>query len=703
VPPLGGGMEIFMKNKGTVLMVVGFFGVFVCGVYFLDSNNIGVKVMELVVVLGITVISLNAILMASKQSKNTSLEFLAKMIKEGKLEEASKNQELIKNEQAQYLLDEFSDIVKKTKEFGQHIADVSTTTGDTAREIIQISELIHNVNDAVSKGAGEQAEDTDTCLKMTANLSDSFDDVMALLQDFEEEIRVLMETRRVGLECISEAVEKSNETKNEFGYVVSKVETLQKNAKNVTTITNTITKIANQTNLLSLNASIEAARAGELGRGFNVVAEEIRKLAEQSYSSSKNISTIVNAITTDISEVIQVFGETSQKLESQDKSIGEASNAFAEIDKTIKDFIQQILVFKETMGDLDQSKNKIVDSMTNIAAISEETAASTEEAVSLSINHAQSNAVLNDLAERLKNSADLVNNYINKYDVTIEVAKAKKVALIHICSQDAPIIAGMLENAKRTAKKYGYEFLINCPKNMSFDEQKEIIDDFMKQGIDYLIFTPGDGDRAVSIINELDRKGVKTVCVDCDSVKSNRLCFIGTDNYASGTNSGNMIVKNLGCKGKVVISMMSRTMLNMSQRLQGVMDVLNKYKEIEVVAILDSNEDAAERSRGIEKIFSTNPNINLVVGLDAPYAEVVKILHAKSEFDGVIWAGFDNITDNVNMIKSGVMNGVIAQRIEMFADLALKKIYDYENGKMPEKIQYMDTYEINKTNVSVIK
>lgn len=692
-----------LRKKSISLIALIVFVLFICGYIFFDNTNIIIRLIISIPVLGITAFAILLPFISSFESTDAPLAILANMIKSGEINDASGVQIFSKDPRAQYLLDEFSDIIKKTKEFGQQIVNVSTTTGDTADDIIKMSQVMYEVNEAVAKGAGEQANESETCMRMTVQLSDSFDNVLSVLNDFEEKIKILIETRSLGLECISEAVEKSDETKTAFSYVLNMMETLKVNANNVNTITQAITGIANQSNLLSLNASIEAARAGQSGRGFSVVAEEIRKLAEQSFNSSKDIANIVTSIGNDIENATTVFAKTSQKLVLLDDSIGQASQAFSEIDKTIKNVIEQISFFRKTMDDLNMSKNKIVDSIGNIAAISQETAASTEESVSLSITQEQSNSILNDLSESLKNSADSINAYISKYNVSCEETERKKVAMIHICQENAPIIAGMLENGKKTARKYGYEFLIKCPQNMSFAEQEKIIKDFVQDGIDYLILTPGDGDKAVPVINELNKKGIKTVCVDCDSEKSDRLCFIGTDNYSSGINAGNMIVKNLRGKGKIIVSLMSRTMLNMSQRLQGLLDFIKEYSEIQVVAILDSNASPEERSKELEKTLSLNPDVNLVSGLDAPFAEVVEIMQKNNKRKELIWVGFDNIPQNINMIKQGVMNGIIAQRIELFADIALKKIFDFEHGKTPDEIQLLDTYEINKTNVAAIR
>ncbi len=131
--------------------------------------------------------------------------------------------------------------------------------------------------------------------------------------------------------------------------------------------------------------------------------------------------------------------------------------------------------------------------------------------------------------------------------------------------------------------------MVNCPEAgaQRFERQIEKIRELETKGINYLILTPADSERFASVINELDEKGVKTICIDSDCPNSKRLSFIGTDNYAAGIKMGEVIAKHLKNKekGDVIISMTDKNRTNMVERLTGVEDELKKHKNLKIIAM----------------------------------------------------------------------------------------------------------------------
>jgi methyl-accepting chemotaxis protein len=140
-----------------------------------------------------------------------------------------------------------------------------------------------------------------------------------------------------------------------------------------------IKDIASQTNLLSLNASIESAHAGEHGKGFAVVAEEIRKLAEQSAKSATEIEKTIEALNENYSLIIQKMSTTTESIDKQSEQIMQTREAFGMLDNDIKDTAGQIDDITKATANLEEMKNKIVDSVCSLSAICQENSASTQE------------------------------------------------------------------------------------------------------------------------------------------------------------------------------------------------------------------------------------------------------------------------------------------------------------------------------------
>ena len=140
-----------------------------------------------------------------------------------------------------------------------------------------------------------------------------------------------------------------------------------------------ITSIANQTNLLSLNASIEAARAGEAGRGFAVVADEIRELADQSKNSAEEIQNIINHVKEQSEKTVRLSSLVAETIAEEQVLVKDAQDKFDDLSEGVEASVVAISSIHEKTAALNGATERIVSVVSDLSALSEENAASSEE------------------------------------------------------------------------------------------------------------------------------------------------------------------------------------------------------------------------------------------------------------------------------------------------------------------------------------
>ncbi|WP_252236186.1 methyl-accepting chemotaxis protein [Clostridium sp. CH2] len=203
-----------------------------------------------------------------------------------------------------------------------------------------------------------------------------------------------------------------DETLKSFNEVISGMNNKIASIKN---ITSTINGLSEQTNLLALNAAIEAARAGDAGRGFSVVADEIRKLAEQSQASVGEIGTIINNILVESNNIIDSTESINLEVSSQKQKINLAVDTFSNIAELLKEVSPKIQQILNISNSNDERKNDVLHALENLTAISEELAATTEEVDATAEEFNESSGDIRIVSDKLVDSIRELNEEINKF------------------------------------------------------------------------------------------------------------------------------------------------------------------------------------------------------------------------------------------------------------------------------------------------
>ncbi|SDX42146.1 methyl-accepting chemotaxis protein [Paenibacillus sp. CF384] len=257
------------------------------------------------------------------------------------------------------------------------LSDASKKTAVSAREIAVATEEIAN-------GATSLAMEAEKGSDLTSEISQQMQQVMNANQDMGQAASEVEKASRQGTAYMNSLIEKTGMTEEMTRSMVEKVDRLKESTRSIRKILDVLNNMTKQTNILSLNATIEAARAGAAGKGFMVVADEIRKLADQSRQSIDVVGQITETIQKEIDETVHVLSDAYPIFQEQIQSVKEANQIFLTVQGQMGDFVGSLSSVTDSISMLERSQVVLSEAMGNVSAVAEESSATSEEVASLS-------------------------------------------------------------------------------------------------------------------------------------------------------------------------------------------------------------------------------------------------------------------------------------------------------------------------------
>ena len=268
------------------------------------------------------------------------------------------------------------------------VAKVNNATNqleESANEVKEASEVINDYSmditqaiSEISEGIARQTEHAQECVEMTNALSNDMQEVSNVVEKVEKLVEETNVMITKGMEIIQVLGTRAKETNLITAKVGESIEALRQESSNISEFVETITDISEQTNLLSLNASIEAARAGEAGRGFSVVAEQIRKLADDSAVAAGEISRNVENIGVQTQNSVSSAREAVNMVELQYKAVEEVIEVFKVMSDRTNALVAGLKEIVVSTEKADKERSDTLAAVKNISSIIEETAESAE-------------------------------------------------------------------------------------------------------------------------------------------------------------------------------------------------------------------------------------------------------------------------------------------------------------------------------------
>lgn len=316
--------------------------------------------------------------------------------------------------------DEIGQISRAVQKLKQELTSVITEIMGNSKELHESSELLHektnasmeHINqieravDEIAQGAGSQAQETQSATEHVIAMGNMIEDTSKEITTLNENAKQIKTLGQDAVTTIEELQKINHKTKESIDVIYDQTNTTNTSAQRIKEATALITEIAEETNLLSLNASIEAARAGEQGRGFAVVAGQIQKLAEQSNESARQIEEIINSLLEDSGKAVETMESVKEIMDEQNTNVEKTNDQVRQVIGQVDESIAAIDRIAQQSGKLNEARLVITDTVQNLTAVAEENAAGTQESAA---SVAQIGELIRDIAQVAGEQRDIAD------------------------------------------------------------------------------------------------------------------------------------------------------------------------------------------------------------------------------------------------------------------------------------------------------
>ncbi len=310
---------------------------------------------------------------------------------------------------------ELISIVSSIQSNSEQLFAASDKLNDNAKDTANTIEQVENAVSDIATGATSQAEETQSATENVVEMGNMISETAREVEVLKNNSEQVHNSSGEARDILNELIKVNDKTKISVQEIYEQTNTTNESALKIKEATEIITSIAEETNLLSLNASIEAARAGEQGRGFAVVASQIQKLAEQSSESALRIQEITDMLINDSTKAVETMQVVKDNINIQNEKMIGTENKFKEVNEGILSSINGIVQIADMTDNLNIVRERVVDGVQNLSAIAEENAASSEE-TSASVTQV-SNVIIDisENADRLKSIAEQLDREMKNF------------------------------------------------------------------------------------------------------------------------------------------------------------------------------------------------------------------------------------------------------------------------------------------------
>lgn len=327
--------------------------------------------------------------------------------------------------------DEMGNLARHTNDVLRSLAKLIAKIGTTSDVIVAASEKLEkmtnqtsNASDDVARSMTDMANGATAQASETANVSDAviqigegIEQTSMAVQNLISNADAMKMAGQAGVESVEDLEGISEKVKKQIAVIYQQTNTTNESAQEIHKATELIASIANETNLLALNASIEAARAGESGRGFAVVAEQIKNLAEQSNQSAKTIEGIIKNLLEESEQAVKTMNTVDAIIGLQADKVDATKRVFDKVNNGILVTIEGVDSIANNTQTLANAKNQVMGSVESLSAIAEQNAAATQETAASAEELSATISEIKEATRRLYGVSDELTGELNMFQI----------------------------------------------------------------------------------------------------------------------------------------------------------------------------------------------------------------------------------------------------------------------------------------------
>lgn len=318
----------------------------------------------------------------------------------------------------QLIIENTRELVTLVHEKSDIVAQIANELNTTCSQSNVTSNELSNTMNEIAESITSQATDTAQCQSCLNTLGEHVQNNETMVSELAVSSDRVSSYVEEGKRVLGELSARIDESNKATQILYDDIQVTNESANHISNISSMIASIATQTNLLALNASIEAARAGEAGSGFSVVAEEIRKLAEQSADATKQIDEQIRLLQHQANNSVDTTSRVKDMLEAQIVSIEETQNQYSMISNEMTATMEIIHILKDSSDEMAKQKDTATNNISSLSAVAQENAAAAEEANACIEEQTASLEELSTNSNILTSMANDLDQLIQKFKVS---------------------------------------------------------------------------------------------------------------------------------------------------------------------------------------------------------------------------------------------------------------------------------------------